>query len=175
MRERLAILVFATAVVMAGCGGGGSTGGGAPIPNPTATPPTVTTQGNIPVAQPVGASMGFVNPANNKTLYFLDVDTATGATCTGACVGVWPVMTPTAGSTAVANMTLATRSDGTGQQWSFEGQPLYNYTGDNGPNQTNGEGVPDFGGHWHVARPNASATPPPNGGGGGGGGCTVYC
>ena len=98
---------------------------------------------------------GFVNPANNKTLYFLDVDTATGATCTGACLGVWPVLTPTAGSTAVANMTLATRSDGTGQQWAYEGHPLYNYAGDNGPNQTNGEGVPDFGGHWHVARPNA--------------------
>ncbi len=173
MIKRLAILVCATAVVIAGCGGGGSTGGGTtPVPNPN---PTLTTQGNIPVAQPVAGSMGFVNPANNKTLYFLDVDTTTGATCTGACVGVWPVLTPTAGSTAVANMTLTTRSDGTGQQWSYEAHPLYNYAGDNGPNQANGEGVPDFGGHWHVARPNAAATPPPTGGGGGGGGCTVYC
>ena len=93
MNERLAILVFSTAVVMAGCGGGGSAGGGTPVPNPN---PTLATQGNIPVAQTVGASMGWVNPANNKTLYFLDVDTATGATCTGACVGVWPVLTPTA-------------------------------------------------------------------------------
>ena len=174
MKKRLAILVFATAVAVAGCGGGGSSSGSAPAPVPNPGP-TLTTQGNIPVAQTVGASAGFVNPANNKTLYFLDVDTPTGGTCTGACTGVWPVFAPTAGSTAVANMTLATRSDGTGQQWAYEGQPLYNYTGDNGPNQTNGEGVPDFGGHWHVARPNSTATPPPGGGGGGGGGCTIYC
>jgi predicted lipoprotein with Yx(FWY)xxD motif len=172
MNQRLAIFAFATAVVIAGCGGGSSGGGSTSVPNPN---PTLTTQGNIPVSQTVGASTGFVNPANNKTLYFLDVDTPTGATCTGACTGVWPVMTPTAGSTAVANMTLVTRADSTGQQWAYEGQPLYNYSGDNGPNQTNGEGVPDFGGHWHVARPNASATAPPTGGGGGGGGCTVYC
>ncbi len=172
MKQRLAMLAFATAVVMAGCGGGGSTSGGAPVPNPN---PTLTTQGNIPVAQTVGASAGFVNPSNNKTLYFLDVDTATGATCTAGCLGVWPVLTPTAGSTAVANMTLTTRSDGTGQQWAYEGHPLYNYVGDSGPDQANGEGVPDFGGHWHVARPNAAATPPPAGGGGNGGGCTVYC
>ena len=173
MKNRLAILAFATAVVIAGCGGGGSTGGGsAPVPNPT---PTLTTQGNIPVSQTVAGSPGFVNPANSMTLYFLDVDTATGATCTGACIGVWPVLRPTAGSTAVANMTLVTRSDATGQQWSYEGKPLYNYTGDSGPDQANGEGVPDFGGHWHVARPNAAATAPPGGGGGGGGNCTVYC
>ena len=170
MNERFAGFVFATTVLMAGCGGGGSTG--TSVPNPT---PTLTTQGNIPVAQTVGAGAGFVNPSNSKTLYFLDVDTATGATCTGGCLGVWPALTPTAGSTAVANMTMATRSDGTGQQWTYEGHPLYNYTGDNGPDQANGEGVPDFGGHWHVARPNTSATPPPSGGGGGGGGCTVYC
>jgi predicted lipoprotein with Yx(FWY)xxD motif len=172
VNQRLAILLFATAVVMAGCGGGGSTGGSTSVPNPN---PTLTTQGNIPAAQTVGASTGFVNPANNKTLYFLDVDTPTGATCTSGCLSVWPPLAPTAGSTAVANMTLATRSDGTGQQWAYEGQPLYNYAGDSGPNQTNGEGIPDFGGHWHVARPNSAATPPPTGGGAGGGGCTVYC
>lgn len=172
MKQRLAMLVFATAIAVAGCGGGGSTGGSTSVPNPN---PTLTTQGNIPVAQTVGAAPGFVNPSNNKTLYFLDVDTATGATCTAGCLGVWPPLTATAGSTAVANMTLATRSDGTGQQWAYEGQPLYNYAGDTGPDQTNGDGIPDFGGHWHVARPNSAATPPPSGGGGTGGGCTVYC
>jgi len=173
MKERLAILVFATAVLIAGCGGGGSSGGTA-APNPVAT---LTVQGNIPVAQTVGVSAGFVNPANSRTLYILDVDTATGAACTAGCPGVWPVLAPTANSTPVANMTLITRSDGTGQQWAYEGHPLYNYSGDNGPDQANGEGIaePAVNGHWHVARPNAAATPPPSGGGGNGGGCTVYC
>src|ERR1700737_3310025 len=143
MNQRFLALFGVAAMALAACGGGnnGSVGGGGgavpvmPI-TPTSTPTPVAPvapQGNLPLSEAVGGSPAFVNPANNKTLYFLDVDTATGGTCTGGCLGVWPVMTPTAGSTAVANMMVITRSDGTGQQWAYEGKPLYTYTGDNGP------------------------------------------
>jgi hypothetical protein len=33
------------------------------------------------------------------------------------------------------------------------------YAGDSGADQANGDGIPDFGGQWHVARP--AATPAP--------------
>lgn len=132
-----------------------------PTPIPTATP-TVAPQGNLPLSEAVAGSPGWVNPANHRTLYFLDVDTATGGTCTAGCLAVWPVFVPTSGSTATANLTIITRSDGTGQQWAYQGHPLYNFAGDNGPDQANGEGIPQAGGHWHVARP-AAATPPPGG------------
>lgn len=46
-------------------------------------------------------------------------------------------------------------------QWAYQGHPLYTFTGDSGPDQANGDNFPDFGGHWHVARPNSTATPSP--------------
>ncbi|MGZ3563572.1 MAG: COG4315 family predicted lipoprotein [Vulcanimicrobiaceae bacterium] len=165
MRNTLASLLLTATIGLAACGGGGSSGGGGgsiPQPMPTIAPTTApSAQGNLPLQEAVGSSMAWVNPANHKTLYFLDVDTAAGGTCTAGCLGIWPVFAPTTGSTGAGSLTIITRSDGTGQQWSYQGHPLYNYAGDSGPDQANGDNFPDFGGHWHVARPNASATPAP--------------
>ncbi len=176
-REFLAFFGIA-AIALAACGGGGNNGSvGAAVPvtptTPTSTPAststpaatptpvaTVAPQGNLPLSEAVGGSPAFVNPANHKTLYFLDVDTATGGTCIGGCLSAWPVFVPTAGATASGNVAIITRSDGTGQQWTYQGHPLYNFAGDGGADQTNGDGLPDFGGHWHVARPAAATAPP---------------
>ena len=116
--------------------------------------------------------MAWVNPSSHKTLYFLDVDTATGGTCTGACLSEWPVFVPNANAQASGSLTIITRSDGTGKQFAYQGHPLYTFAGDLGPDQANGDGFPEFGGHWHIARPNASSAPPAPGGGA----CTgIYC
>lgn len=158
MYNKLAVLsfLFATALAACGGGGGGSVGGtvNPPAPGPSA-------QGNLPLEQTVGTSSAWVDPANNKTLYFLDVDTATGGTCTGACLSVWPVFAPSANAQASGNMTIITRSDGTGKQWAYQGHPLYTFSGDSGPDQANGDNFPDFGGHWHVARPASTSSPSP--------------
>ncbi|HEV3086374.1 MAG TPA: hypothetical protein VGX96_04030 [Candidatus Elarobacter sp.] len=161
MNSRLAALMCAAAVLVAGCGGGGSSGSTTPPPPPGPTAPPAS--GNLPLSESVNASPAWVNPSSHRTLYFLDVDTATGGTCTAGCLGIWPVFAPVAGSQGADNVTLITRSDGTGQQWAYQGHPLYMYAGDTGPDQFNGDGIPDFGGHWHVARPAAAgtATPPP--------------
>lgn len=177
MIKRFGILAFACSVALAACGGGGGTssgGGGNPnpiVPAPTATPAPV---GNLPLSEAVAGAPAWVNPSSHKTLYYLDVDTATTQLCTGGCLSVWPAFVPAPGSANTDNMVIITRSDGTGQQWSYSGKPLYTYAGDNGADQANGDGIPDFGGHWHVARP-ASATggnptPPP-----GDGVCHGYC
>ncbi|HEY0615549.1 MAG TPA: hypothetical protein VGC96_12940 [Candidatus Elarobacter sp.] len=163
MTKRLAIYAFVTAAALAACGGGGSSGGAA-APQPPA--PTATPAGNLPLSEAVSVGgPAWVNPSSHRTLYWLDVDTATGATCTGQCLGVWPVFTPVAGSVATDNMTIITRSDGTGQQWAYQGHPLYTYAGDTGADQVNGDNFPDFGGFWHVARPSAATPTPPPGGG----------
>jgi predicted lipoprotein with Yx(FWY)xxD motif len=176
MNQRLLAFCGVAAIALAACGGGGTsstpgTGGTVPVtpivptatPVPTPTPvATVAPQGNLPLQEAVGASPAFVDPASHKTLYFLDVDTATGGTCTAACLSIWPVFVPTAGATAAGNVAIITRSDGTGQQWTYQGHPLYNFAGDNAADQTNGDGIPDFGGHWHVARPAAATAPPGN-------------
>ena len=173
MNKLIPALCFAGAALLAACGGGGSGGGGGSVnpPQPTSTP-TTAPQGNLPLSETVAGSPAWVDPSSHKTLYFLDVDTATTQMCTGQCLSIWPVFAPSSNAQANGNMTIITRSDGTGKQWAYQGHPLYTFTGDSGPDQANGDGFPDFGGHWHVARPSASsATPPP-----GGGGCTgPYC
>jgi predicted lipoprotein with Yx(FWY)xxD motif len=117
--------------------------------------------GTAPLSETVAGAMGFVHPESHKTLYYLDVDTATGGTCTAGCLSAWPPLTPTSGAQSTVDFTMAARTDGTGQQWDYQGHPLYNYVGDSGPDQVNGDNIPDFGGHWHVARPASAATSPP--------------
>ncbi|HEV7179700.1 MAG TPA: hypothetical protein VGN11_07505, partial [Candidatus Baltobacteraceae bacterium] len=132
MKKRFAILLLALAAALAACGGGGSGGGGTnPIPQPTATA-TIAPQGNLPLAESVSGSMAWVEPSSHKTLYFLDVDTATGATCTGSCLSIWPVFAPVSGAKASGNLSIITRSDGTGSQWAYLGHPLYTFSGDTG-------------------------------------------
>jgi predicted lipoprotein with Yx(FWY)xxD motif len=161
MRNRFAAFLFLAAVTLAACGGGGgSTGSTLPAPGPSAT---TAPQGNLPLSETVAGSAAWVDPSTHKTLYFLDTDTATGGTCTGSCLSIWPVFKPSADAQATGNMTIITRSDGTGLQWAFQAHPLYTFSGDSGPDQANGDNFPDFGGHWHVARPSSSssATPAP--------------
>lgn len=159
--NRLLVVAFAAATLAACGGGGGSTAGAIP-PAATPTPvPSTGPQGNLAAQEAVAGSTAWVDPSSHRTLYFLDVDTATGGTCVSSCLSVWPVFAPTAGAQASGNMTIITRSDGTGKQWAYQGHPLYTFSGDSGADQANGDNFPDFGGHWHVARPNSSATPAP--------------
>ena len=44
------------------------------------------------------------------------------------------------------------------RQVTYNGYRLYTYAGDNGPRQTNGEGIVSFGGTWYLVR--ATATRP---------------
>ena len=171
MIKRLGVLAFACAVALVACGGGGSSGGGTVQPPVPTNPPPA---GNLPLSENVSTGgAAWVNPSSHKTLYFLTVDTATTQLCTGSCLGLWPPFVPVAGSVSVDNMTIITRSDGTGTQWAYEGHPLYMYSGDTAADQANGEGIPDFNGTWHVARPASASsgpTPPPPPGG-----CHGYC
>jgi predicted lipoprotein with Yx(FWY)xxD motif len=131
--------------------------------------------GTAPLAESVAGTMAYVRPDSHKTLYYLDVDTTTGGTCTAGCLSAWPVLAPTSGAQSTTDFTMVNRTDGTSQQWDYQGHPLYNYVGDSAPRQTNGDNIPDFGGHWHVARPAADATPVPTDPPTGGGGCQFYC
>lgn len=150
-REYSRITAVAAVIALAACGGGaGGAGSGAYGGAPPTSPPQ---QSNIPIQQSVAGSAAFVNPGNHHTLYFLDVDTPTGGKCTGGCLSVWLVLSPSAGAQASNGFTIVTRSDGTGMQWDYKNHPLYMYSGDSGPDEANGNGIPFAGGHWHVARP----------------------
>jgi len=83
--------------------------------------------------------------ASGKTLYTYDQDTvgATSAACTGSCASAWPPLTATGTPTAGAGIqgTLATISGG---QVTWNGHPLYRWTGDRAPGDTTGEGINGF-------------------------------
>ena len=149
--KSLGIAALVGTRTLAACGGVGSGGMGGGLYG--GGPPPTSPPANVPIRQNVGGKSAFVNPATDHTLYFLDVDTPTGGTCTGGCLSVWIPLVPSMGAQPKDGFTIITRSDGTGMQWSFNNHPLYMYSGDSGPDQENGNGIPFAGGHWHVARP----------------------
>jgi predicted lipoprotein with Yx(FWY)xxD motif len=79
------------------------------------------------------------------------------STCTGACATNWPPLLIASDGTVVPPTTFMgafatiTRADGSSQV-ELDGQPLYEFIGDDAPGQTNGEGIVAFGGTWHVAK-----------------------
>jgi predicted lipoprotein with Yx(FWY)xxD motif len=104
------------------------------------------------------------------TLYYLKPDTATKSACSGTCAGIWPPLLFTgSGSPSSATSlpgTLSVVTDANGQQVEYNGHPLYTYSGDTAPGQTNGEGIKEV---WFVATTTLSvqgapqATPTSNG------------
>ena len=91
--------------------------------------------------------------ANSKgqTIYWYSKDMKGGpSTCTGSCLSAWPMVT----GTPVAAMgvkfagKLGSVKDATGvMQATYNGYPLYTYSGDMASGDTSGNGV---GGVWHV-------------------------
>lgn len=117
------------------------------------------------------ASIGGVTVLTNAkgfTLYSFAPDTATKSACNGACATAWPPQT----SSATVKSPYATikRSDGS-TQLTFNGHPLYTFTGDTAPGTANGNGVNAFGGLWHEVPASGAAAPAssPSAGSGGGG------
>ena len=98
------------------------------------------------------------------TLYTFKKDTGSVATCTGKCAALWPPLltkgTPRAGSGLSGKLGVTTGSGP--QQATYNGHPLYTYSGDTKPGQTNGQGLFHL---WYAAVPlkagatTAAATP----------------
>lgn len=92
----------------------------------------------------------YVTAANDMTLYTFDKDSQNKSTCSGQCAITWPPYTVsgTVPTTLPAHMGTMTRDDGT-TQYTWDGKPLYYYSGDKKVGDTNGDGI---GGVWHVAK-----------------------
>lgn len=91
---------------------------------------------------------------NGHTLYTLSSDGLNSSTCSGQCATVWPPLLVDAGGQVTplgtTGLAVISRPDGTAQV-SWNGHPLYYFSGDSAPGQTNGEGISSFGGTWHAA------------------------
>jgi predicted lipoprotein with Yx(FWY)xxD motif len=107
----------------------------------------------------------------DRTLYLFLKDTGTTSECNDACAAAWPPLvvsgTPTAGSGAEASLVGTTmRSDGTSQV-TYNGHPVYRYSGDQNPGDTAGEGLDAFGAEWYVVSPAGDQVTGSSGGGDG--------
>ena len=90
--------------------------------------------------------------ATGRTIYLFKKDAGTKSACFGACASAWPPVRangkPTVGPGANASLVGTTaRSDGT-PQVTYNGHPLYLYSADQKPGDTNGQGLNAFGGGW---------------------------
>jgi predicted lipoprotein with Yx(FWY)xxD motif len=144
----IAFGVFMTLFVAA-CGSFTTTGGS---PYGTGSSSPVIRTANITVK---GQSERVLTDAQGKTLYYYTLDPATQSTCSRSCAQVWhPLLFTGSGepssSTPLAGK-LSVQTDANGTQIEYNGHPLYTFSGDTAPGQTNGEGL--FG-MWFVATPN---------------------
>jgi predicted lipoprotein with Yx(FWY)xxD motif len=83
------------------------------------------------------------------TLYVFTNDTGGESTCYDSCAETWPPVpgdTPIGGDLDSSLFGTTERTDGT-EQLTVAGQPLYRYTPDAAPGDTNGQGA---GGVWFV-------------------------
>ncbi|HEX9505075.1 MAG TPA: hypothetical protein VGA62_03610, partial [Acidimicrobiia bacterium] len=141
------------ALLAAACGGGGSSvsSGKSKAGKKSAAATSSTAPANATVKLADSSLGKILVDVNGRTLYELDRDTATSATCTGACTSIWPPLTvsgtPTAG-TGLDAAKLATLDGPNGHQVTYGGHPLYTFANDKAAGDVNGQGF--AGGVWWV-------------------------
>lgn len=164
MRKRTifigALLAVIGAVVIAGCGGGSSSSsssessGGETTGSESATTSSEgggsSTSGTISSTEVGGVGTVLVD-SEGMTVYLFTPDQGTESTCYGGCEAAWaPVVAegkPTAGEGAMSSALGTTkRKDGT-MQVTYNGHPLYTFSGDSAPGEANGQ---EDDGTWFV-------------------------
>ena len=133
--RKLMAASIAVALLVAACGGAAAT------PAPAGPGGSSTT---VAVKSIGGANILVDGPAQ-MTLYMFDSDVANSgkSACTGGCATTWPPLTvpsgttPTARAGASGTLGTITRDDGT-IQVTYNGIPVYHYSGDSAPGDTNG-------------------------------------
>jgi predicted lipoprotein with Yx(FWY)xxD motif len=104
---------------------------------------------------------GILANAKRHTLYVLSVEKGGQLHCKSACTPIWPpllvkssVTSVSLGAGVVGRIGFIKRST-TMKQVTYNGFPVYTFSGDSGPSQVNGQGIVADGGTWHLT--NASA------------------
>jgi predicted lipoprotein with Yx(FWY)xxD motif len=149
-------LFLGVALLIAGCGG---TQGSAS--QATTQPPVTSSSSGAPAANILtvaDSDLGTIlTDADGRTLYLFENDHQAQSTCYETCADNWPALTgtATAGQGVDASMLgTTTRTDGT-KQVTYNGWPLYHYSGDERPGDTNGQGI---GGVWYAMGADGNAS-----------------
>ena len=93
--------------------------------------------------------------SKGMTVYTL-TNNGQAVACTGQCLTFWPPLLVASGGTTAVSAAgvkdLGTAMESSGTQVTYNGDPLYRFSMDKAPGDTNGEGVSAFGGVWHVVK-----------------------
>jgi predicted lipoprotein with Yx(FWY)xxD motif len=107
------------------------------------------------LAKAIGSQTLLVAGSNGMTVYTFTKDTVGGnSTCSGGCLAKWPAVTvaagtmPTAGDGVTGTLATITRADEGTLQVTYNGLPLYFYSGDSAAGDTNGS-YPN----WNLVKP----------------------
>jgi predicted lipoprotein with Yx(FWY)xxD motif len=138
----LAVIGFGLVLsgVLAACGGNQNQASSSSTPSPTAKP-------TVEFRDAGAKGKVLVASSNQMTVYTFTKDTANSgkSACTGACLAKWPALTVTAGQAPMPGSgvsgTLATsvRADDGTTQVTYNGLPLYFFSNDKAPGDTNGD------------------------------------
>jgi predicted lipoprotein with Yx(FWY)xxD motif len=113
------------------------------------------------VIETASSSAGTVlTNGSGRAVYLWVKDTGDMSQCSGACAGAWPAVTTTgtvtaAGAAKASDLGTITRSDGT-KQVTYDGHPLYYFSGDSGAGTASGQGSDSFGAKWWLVAPSGS-------------------
>ena len=141
-----AALAAVGAIALAACGsGGGSYSSSAPTKSVAAAP--IASASNVSVKTAMTSLGSVLVDQNGKTLYGFTSDANGTPTCAGACASAWPPLTVSSATVPAGLDTkvfsVVSRSDGTHQlkagKW-----PLYRFSGDAAPGDTNGQASEGF-------------------------------
>jgi predicted lipoprotein with Yx(FWY)xxD motif len=158
---------LAAATTVAACSSAASSTAAAPAASATGSPAAASPAGSGAAASggtvitTAKSSAGTVlTNGSGKAVYLWVKDTGDMSNCNGACAGAWPPVTTTgtataAGSAKASDIGTITRSDGT-KQVTYDGHPLYYFSGDSGAGSATGQGSDSFGAKWWLVTPAGS-------------------
>jgi predicted lipoprotein with Yx(FWY)xxD motif len=153
------------ALLAAACSSGSSssTTTTTPATSATGTPAAAASgTGSATVISTMSSSGGkFLTNGSGRAVYLWVKDPKNESMCTGGCAGAWPPVTTTgtvtaSGGVQSSDLGTITRSGGT-KQVTYDGHPLYYFSGDTSSGQINGQGSTGFGAYWWLVAPSGSA------------------
>ena len=120
---------------------------------------TVSAAGPLAITTAQGDVGAFLTGPSGKTLYVFTRDATNMSNCNSDCTATWPPLVVKDGQ-AIQGSDAATGAFGristpSGMQVTYNGAPLYYFSGDAKPGDTKGHGLK---GVWFVARPDTAST-----------------
>ena len=156
---------IAAALALSACGSSGANATTPSLPPPHVAPSTGSPDTRLRTARrPAGPVITvrasqygrILADRRDHTIYLFTRDRSAASTCYGGCAAVWPPVL-TSGAPGRAGrlpgaLGTTRRRDGA-TQVTYDGHPLYYYTGDVSPGQILCQNVDEFGGTWLVVSP----------------------